>query len=316
MNKISILSLFTALVFLAACNPDDTQEELQNVRDTYQDENEVAKLFDNSAKNTENEMDAADSKIAEGGGRADSVTNDTSSFCPCATRTINRKDSTLTIFYGEDGCLCRDGRTRYGTVIIRYQNGRYRDAGSIMTTTLENFRVKNGLTSEIIQIRGVHSLTNVTTDPNQPTWEIDVRGEDGAEFASATFANGEVVQWKSTRQRTLIEGADTRWSFQNRANPETFLGDDVYTITGTSNGVSRTGQAWEASSTDADPIVYKLECWYKSGSELTFSPVGGQFTLQPADNDEPTIVNYGDGKCDREAVVTFNGRDFTFTLNR
>ena len=56
----------------------------------------------------------------------------------CATVTLDTTvfPRELTIDFGKENCLCRDGKYRRGKIIISF-NGRYRHPGTVITTALK-----------------------------------------------------------------------------------------------------------------------------------------------------------------------------------
>ncbi len=187
---------------------------------------------------------------------------------------------TLTVDFGT-GCTGEHGVTRSGKIISTI-TGRYRDAGTVITHTLENF-YRNGN-----HITGTKTVTNNgLNNAGHIYFTITIRN------ASITTDNG-TISWTSDRTREWIAGSDTHG----------ILGwlDDVYLITGTASGTNAHGKTFSATITS--PLRIELSCrWIVSGS----------FEITPQGGDTRT-VDYGDGTCDNKATLTWRNRTYNITL--
>lgn len=186
---------------------------------------------------------------------------------------------TITIDFGTVNCEAANGRTRRGKIQVSY-TGRYRDPGTVITITPDNYHVNDNL------VEGTKTVTNMGTDPNGNLYyTVSVNG-------TVTAGDG---SWSAThvanRVRTWVQGSDT----------PTLL-DDVYEITGGGSGVNRNGIAYTVSITSALRVA--LGCaWITAGS------------VQITPQDRPVrSIDYGNGSCDGTFSVTVNGQTFTITF--
>jgi len=183
--------------------------------------------------------------------------------------TVNR---TLTIDFGDTGCEGNDGVVRSGKIIATFE-GEYREPGSSVSVTLENY------TADEHTFTGTKSVTNMREEDGHFKYTITV------ENASIEGSDG-VFSWESSHTVERIEGNDTRRPY-----------DDVYQVTGQSSGVNRRGIAFE--KTIESPLIKdrKVRCLSNF--------VSGIVTLT---NDDGGVVSidYGDGTCDRQATLTIN----------
>jgi len=206
----------------------------------------------------------------------------TTRFRNCGTVTINTETKTILVDFGT-GTTCNDGRTRSGKLRITY-TGRYMDAGSVITTTPEEYFV-NG-----VKVEGTKIVTNVT-QPNQPTTHTIVVNN-----GKLTFTDNTTFNWQTNRVRVWQQG-------QGDLNPY----NDVFQITGTASGVNRRGKNFTAEITV--PLIVKTECWLQGIRK----PVSGVYVVT-SENVQKT-VDFGNGNCDRNVTVTINNnRTFTFTV--
>lgn len=200
----------------------------------------------------------------------------------CVTVTVDTLSSprTITIDFGATNCLCIDGRNRRGKIIATY-NGKYKDSGTVIGISLDNYFVNDN------QIKGTKTITNKGKNgQGNLIYEVAVNGQ-------VVKANNKgTITWISTRQREWMAGAGT---------PLNIL-DDVYGITGSANGTNASGNAYAITITQA--LVRKMNCkWFESGI-LTLVPEG-----LPA-----VTLNYGNTGCNANAVVTINNNNYDILL--
>jgi hypothetical protein len=199
----------------------------------------------------------------------------------CTTVTLDTAafPHVLTIDFGVENCLCADGKYRRGMIIITF-TGRYREPGTVITHTFENYYVNDN------SVAGIKVVTNMGPNDNgNLCFTIEVEGivqkEDGSTFS-----------WNSSRQREWIQGADThtRW-------------DDIYLITGIATGTRPNGLTWEREI--MTPLRVELACHFI---------VSGTIEIRPQDR-PVRLLDYGTGECDNEATVTVDGQTFTIYLS-
>ncbi|WP_345222927.1 hypothetical protein [Hymenobacter koreensis] len=197
----------------------------------------------------------------------------------CATRTYNVSTRTLTIDFGPNGCVGRDGKLRRGQLVAVF-TGQHRQVGSTVVVTLVNFSVNGNPRT------GTRTITWIA--PNVHT--VDVQN------ASVVTATG-TATWTAQRTVTQTAGVGTRT-----------IQDDLYSISGSAAGTNRKGVSYTA--TIQQPLVKK----FQAGCARHF--ISG--TLQITTSREKTLLlNYdpaGTQACDNIASVTINGRTRTIQL--
>ncbi len=285
MKKLVNFSLAILLV-LAACkkdNKDDNDNNLQPNNDL------VIAATDNAISN--NMFDDVYKQGTMGTRKMDdSLSGKKSTFdmaSACATITITPFDlvtwpKTVIVDFGNTNCLCNDGYYRRGRIVMTVTTW-FRDSGCVVTVTPENYYVNdhkiegqkvitnNGRNSQQHLVYSVVVTNGKVTDPNGTTYRT----------------------WNSSRIHEWISGENTIF------NPW----DDEYSITGTANGVTRTGASYTITITEA-LNVYTGCIWIRSG-KLTLNVQGNP----------PVYVNYGDTpNCDSLAVVTINGVNYTINM--
>jgi hypothetical protein len=205
-------------------------------------------------------------------------TGDLAQYRGCATITHDTLSSPrlLTVDFGTTNCLCTDGKLRRGKIVTSY-TGPFKQAGTVRTTTYENFFVNDH------QLKGIKIVTNngVNTS-NNPSWTIDTKD------TLLKANNGGTATWQSLRTREKTAGTSTpMWA------------DDKYSITGSGSGVKTNGNNW--SMTITNPLIIDHNC--------VFRIISGIIQFQPQGKALRTL-DYGNGTCDNDATVTINNKVF------
>jgi hypothetical protein len=199
----------------------------------------------------------------------------------CATITVdtNSTPRKITIDFGPTDCTCPDLRKRRGKIFATW-TGRYRDAGTVINISFDNYFVNNN------QIMGTHKTTNMgVNNAGNLVYKIEVDG-------SIKKANGGTITWVSTRQREWTAGVSTP------LNPM----DDTYSITGSANGTTAAGAAYTINITQ--PLIRNMSCyWFQSG-KVELTPAGGS----------TWTLDYGNTGCDAKATVSVSGLSYDITL--
>lgn len=210
------------------------------------------------------------------------TTEEQSVLSGCVTITVDTVSSPrrITIDFGTVNCLCLDNRNRRGKIIATY-NGKYKDSGTVIGITLENYFVNDN------QIKGTKTVTNKGKNgQGNLVYQIEVNGQ------VVKANNGGTITWISTRQREWKAGANT---------PLNIL-DDVYGITGSANGTNVSGHGY--AITIAQELVRKMNCkWFESGI-LTLVPEGL----------DAISLDYGNTGCDASATVIIANKSYPIVL--
>jgi len=199
----------------------------------------------------------------------------------CVTITLDTTVSPklLTIDFGEENCLCNDGKYRRGKILITF-TGRYFEEGTVITTGFDNYFVDDN------HVDGTKILTNMgQNDDGHPYFTIVVNGVIYLADDAGT------ISWNANKTRTWIEGYTTRKKM-----------DDVYLIEGDAEGIRASGFTWEREI--LNPLRKEMSCrWIVSG------------TVEIRPQDLPVrLLDFGDGTCDNQATVLIDGVTYTITL--
>lgn len=265
-NTTSIRLLFGAMLmgsilFLASCRKDRDKSDNSAV-----DNSNAENLFSDMFKVVDDVSSQQEGIREDNIGCIDTIIVDTTAW-----------PRTVLIDFGQDQCLGEDGRIRNGQILVTY-TGRYRDEGTVITVTPQNYTV-NGY-----ELSGTKVITNLgTNDQGFLHYSISVDGSITAPGGVWTSS------WTSSRVRTWVEGSST-------ATPW----DDAYEITGGASGVNRNGIAYTMSI--STPLRAEIGCpWL----------VSGVLTITPEENDA-RVVDFGSGDCNNGFTVTVGDNVYSF----
>jgi len=187
---------------------------------------------------------------------------------------------TVTVDYGTENMTCQDGRLRRG--IINFETtGFYSEEGTVVTVTFDNYYQNN------YKVEGTQIVTNDgrNSDSNL-VYTVEIN--DGV----VTTPDNKVINYEQNTTREWAEGETTILD----------VCDDVYYITGTQNGLSSDSIAYLL--TVQQQLDVKICCNYIRAGILDVD-IEGLSTLS---------INYGDGTCDENAVVTYLGVDYPIVM--
>ncbi len=275
MKKITILCFIAFLAF-QSCKKIETftSEDQEIVEDNAHSE----QMSDDAAKITDDAYYTSSNILVRDNSGANSVLADTVKIIK------NTADSSITVDFGTNGIMCRDGRVRYGKVMFKFTNG-YKKAGSSVTQTFDGYKVDdrsiNNSSTRIITYNG-------TNTSGQPNWTISAN-------LSITKSNGKVVTWNSTRTRTMTAGASTPLNWT----------DDVYEVSGGASGVTGNGTSY--TLTINKNLVIRIGCKYIQDGIITMTRGSVTYSI---DYGTPLSSN----NCDNQATFTMNGKSTVFTL--
>lgn len=282
MRKIMflIVIVLNGIILINACKKDKIVEQLEFDTQTSED-NSLAEGTFNDVNNITGQAMENDSLSTY---RLESPQNTLFSACATVSKTPNGSGGgTIIVNFGPSNCLCRDLRYRRGVININY-TGPYRDSGTVIVTTFENYFVGKDST-RMFQVTGSKTVNNNGRNASgNLNYSISVDGH-------LINSQGSEMTWSSVRNREWISGSNTPLNWQ----------DDEYVITGTANGTNFEGNSFLATITHGLHIEY---CAYITEGTFELTPSG-----------KPTrTFDYGNGTCDALATLTVNGRTFNITL--
>jgi hypothetical protein len=196
----------------------------------------------------------------------------------CATASWDSAARILTIDFGSQNCVCKDGLSRRGKITAQF-SGKYKEINSSVKISLENYFVQD------MKVTGSKTVTFLGTA------KVNIAVEN-ATIATPTGT----ISWNSNRTIEKTKGVLTAT-----------IWDDEYVIAGAASGVNRKGVAYTV--TIDTPLKKKVLCLAKDF-------VSGILTIQN-DKGATLSINYdplGTEACNKLASVTINGKTQTITL--
>jgi hypothetical protein len=209
------------------------------------------------------------------------LTNQPSQQQACATITVTPQDAavwpkTVTIDYGTAGCTGLNGNLRKGKISYTL-NKKLLNTGAIITINFDNYSV-NGY-----KLEGVYTITN--------------NGSANGLNVNIQLTNGKVTYPNGT---WYTKTSNTNWVQSAGTGTLSFL-DDEYNVTGNGSITSSEGNTLSAAS--KTNLLWKVSCNNTVSGllDLTYNNING-------------TLNFGNGECDKNAVITVAGKDYAITL--
>jgi hypothetical protein len=224
-------------------------------------------------------FDALSLQVRQGGGKTNSLY-----YLPDSAKvTINLTNKTAEVDFGTVGLPCPnwDGKTRKGKIKLSW-TGAYSDQGTVITMTTENYYVD-----------GEQVIATTTTTNRGRNMQNLIYFTVVAQ-ATVQSSNG-TTTWNCNRDQVWIAGSSTLTPY-----------DDKYSITGTANGVIRTGEAYTVNTRLTSPIEVTVGCrkWLTKGIlDVSVQGVSDSFE-----------IDYGNGDCISPVKVRYLGQTFTFYI--
>ncbi|MBN2668002.1 MAG: hypothetical protein JXR60_02135 [Bacteroidales bacterium] len=269
-----------ALTFSACKKTDEDKAGREAAEQTIQDDGNAESMFDNIFKIVGDEV-----QNAESSGSKSTYNRDTETGCPQIDVTIsNGIVTSLIIDYGDTYCTPTNSTDQFKGRIVVTSNGRFRESGTVITTSLEDFYIND------YHIEGSKVLTNLGRDNDSLlNYHFEVIG------ARITAPSGEYTSWESDQNRRWLVGESSiLWPF-----------DDIWEISGENTGVDAEGNAYSIATNE--PLWVKVGCRFIQQGTLTVQTQG--FTVN---------VDYGTYEpnvCDRNVTYTVNDNNYTVTVN-
>lgn len=199
----------------------------------------------------------------------------------CATVSVSPQEpnvwpKTVTIDYGTAGCTGLNGYLRKGKISYTIDK-KLLTAGAKIIVSFDNYTV-NGY-----KLEGQHTITNNGSANGMNFTVVLTNGK-------VTYPNG---KWYT---RT----ANTTW-IQSAGMLTLPILDDEYNVTGSGAITSSDGNTLTASS--KTNLLRKVSC---------VNTVSGQLDL--VYNNISGLLDFGNGECDKAAVITVAGKQYNVTL--
>lgn len=270
----AVFVIMMTTVFFISCEKNDdvgvVDENADIINESY-----ASELFDEVEDLGDEAVDFLDNTSTKTAFESNDFGN-YNRLSPCATVTrVYVEDSVfVTIDFGEENCLCNDGRERRGKIYINHYGSYWGDGEAEIEFSFDNYFIDDN------QILGNKYVYRYMNENQHRISEII---SDGSVILAEEAGT---ITWHAERVREAIEGSETHYKY-----------DDVIEITGTSNSTLADGT--EITCVITTPLV-------RDNKEGCFRYIvsGVREILK---GDEEIIINYGDGTCDNLAEITRDG---------
>jgi hypothetical protein len=280
MTKFLILiSIALMAIFAFSCkepveaDPPPTTAETLNALTEY---SIVNKLFSDTFSETDDAAKYSDEQI-DGGNKGTKDTYPIISIVPFDAVTWPKD---ISIDYGTENLLCEDGRYRRGKINFE-TTGFYRDAGTVVTITFENYYQND------YKVEGTQIVTNEGRNADDHLYYTVVIN-DGV----VTTPDNKTIEYEENTTREWVAGDLTPFN----------MCDDNYHIIGSQNGVS------------SDSISYTLTVENRLDVLVCCRWIRGGILNVDMEGLATISVNYGDGTCDENAIVTIMGVQYPIVM--
>ncbi len=194
---------------------------------------------------------------------------------PCdATVAVDSLSSPRKITITYNGATCNPYRTRTGTVVITLPSSvRWRDAGAIMTVSIQNLKITRTADNKSITINGTKTIKNVTGGliRNLATPGTTIIHEINSSNMSITFDDNTQRVWQIAKKRVF--------TYNNGIVITTTGNTTVDGYTGASEwGTNRFGNAFV--TVISQPMVVRQDCNFRlTAGQLTHNRLTATVTV-------------------------------------
>ncbi|MGH2664953.1 hypothetical protein [Flavobacterium sp.] len=266
--RTKIFSLFIAIGIIAvSCNKDENA--MASKQGITREEIAMEGKFDKSIDDVDNIIEQGFLIQSGADGRALNSSRFLSD-CGTITSVLEGNTWTVTIDFGIDGCTLSNGNILKGKIILSFTND-FQTMTKVISYTFENFYHND------ISLNGNKTFTRVKANANgnpESRFDIDM---------TLTLANGDAYTRTGLRVREWTAGHDT---------PHIYA-DDIHLITGNWTTTSPNGTK---SATITVPLKKLGSCHYIVEGIIVFTR-----------NDSEAILDFGNGECDNQAMLTIDG---------
>jgi hypothetical protein len=289
VNLLAIAAILFGLSTLVSCTTDLATTTDAALTETAIDEGQAATVNDqvvSSADEYLNNLDASGYQAVNAALNSTPQKTSIKIVVDSVTITVDRVGlndypKNICIDFGT-GVTVKRGNVLKGKIYITV-SGKMTIANSSRTFQFSNFYVNDNA----VKGHKVVTYMGLNTD-SKPYWTISASD-------TITRADNKQVIWNSQRVRTRIDNNQTPFNYT----------DDVYSITGASNGVNAKGAAYTMTIQDSNPLIINSNYKYFTKGTVVITS-----------ESKTVVVDYGEGTKDNKATATINGVTKEFTLKK
>ncbi|HLK31112.1 MAG TPA: hypothetical protein VKT28_21210 [Puia sp.] len=202
-------------------------------------------------------------------------------FCANVTVSGSSFPITLKVDFGA-GCTSNDGIQRSGSITYTF-TGKLSTAGTTVSAQFDNYTV-NGDT-----LSGTYSISNTTTNILSPTFTTTVT--DG----HIGYQNDTAYSFSGTKTAAVSSSTNTPGDVTSL----------IFTVTGNYSISNSFGESLTANVTT--PLIKKVACAHIDTGVIAFTYTKGTASVSGT-------LDYGNGTCDANAVITIGSFTKNITL--
>ena len=272
------------------------------------DKDQSAAQENTLAENYMNDVAGIGSQGSENGSLSTYRNDGSQDVFGISSASVTFGPNTFTVDFGAyPGVNCIDGRKRSGKLMFDYSASTnsataYRNPGYKLSITSANYTVDD-YTVNIIS-KNI-SNTTPTTIPTGTNPGVNLTWNVTANVNIIKPAGGGTITWNCNRTKTLLNTNDPM-CYQGQSSPILWNKARIQ-IDGNASGVTAGGEAYTAY------MIGMTRDFGTCGSLLKYPWIAGNLNFTPGTK-ATRYVNFGSGACDRIAVVTINGIDYTFNF--
>lgn len=201
-------------------------------------------------------------------------------ICPGVDVTFNEEEKKITVDFGE-GCTSPGGTVRKGKIVFTY-NQNFLFPGAKVIAVFESYEVDG------LAVQGTRTIENQNIDIFNNRVTLKVTVTDG----KVTWPDGTFVTYTTTQERVVTLNEQNGYEIS---------------ITGNASGKSRAGLDY--TTTVTSPLLVTQDC-VETGVLVPSSGVM-EFNYSGFN----VSVDYGDGQCDKNIIITYPGGTREVTLD-
>ncbi len=278
--RIFLVSIFAIPFFIISCDEDEINDLLNSA-----DVREEMAMDNKNLASGENDIFFL---VSSRGITEDLEGDKKDGECPNVTFQGNAYPAEMIIDFG-DGCQFRE-KERKGIVRANFSQTWDGTVGMSVVITMENYFVDN------VKHQGTMTLT-YNGDEGNPSFTM-VATDNKLIYPADTSGNNPEVSWSSAKTFTWLNGFDGFTGIES----DNVFNDDIFTISGTTNGVNRNSNDFSVIIADDNPLYYDISCEYIKSGIITITETSDTVSVTTIDFSPSEGETTGD--CDNLVTIT------------
>jgi hypothetical protein len=275
-SKIVLIATLLSINFFIGCDKDSTIELTEKSAATAEEiivSAEIDAAVDDVSNIAEDQFTMQNTSIAKTSEPVKSILP----ACASITSTSTADTWTRTINFGTEGCQMPNGNVLKGKIMISASKNTATPVRTI-SYTLEGFYHDGKLIEGIKSIKYEVKTSDLLVAIHPVTTHaIDMK---------VTLPNGKIITRVGSRVREMVEGMATAANWEN----------NVFNVWGSQTTTFADGSKFSTKITV--PLQIKMSC------KMPFPVLG---IVETTKGESKSILDYGNGSCDKLATLIING---------